>query len=97
VESLCRLRLDPPSRWQVLLAIVATSARYGGRDARLSVAEIATMTGLCERTVKSAVADLIAAGLVRRVGRCRRFAVPLLSRPAPGDEESPLPLPSSRA
>jgi hypothetical protein len=87
------LRLDPPSRWQVLLAIVATSARYGGRDARLSVAELATLTGLCERTVKSSIRDLTAAGLIRRVGRCRRFAVPLLGRPASGDEESPLPLP----
>lgn len=94
MESFCCLRLDPPSRWQVLLAILCTSARYGGRDARLSVAELATMTGLCERTVKSSIRDLIAAGLIRRVGRCRRFAVPLLNATMPGDdEESLLPLP----
>ncbi len=94
VESLCRLRLGPASRWQVLWAILATSARFGGRDARLSVEEVAGLTGLSVRTVKAAIRDLVAAGLVSRPVRYRTLRVALLPSlsEGPGDEESPLPL-----
>jgi hypothetical protein len=81
VERVVALRLRPPSRWQVFLVILFTSSRYGRRDARLSVAEIAARTGLSERTVKSAIGELCKAGLVRRTGRYRRLAVPLLNPP----------------
>ena len=53
-ERLCRLKLGPASRWQVLLAVVLTSARFGGRDAWLRVGDVTGMTGLSARTVKAA-------------------------------------------
>ena len=83
------LRLTPASRWQVFMAVLLTSARYGGRDARLSTADISEVTGLSQRTVKSSVRDLCAAGLLRRTARYRRLAV-LLTRP-PTDEVELLP------
>jgi Winged helix-turn-helix DNA-binding len=79
VEQLVALKLRPPSRWPVLLTVLLTSCRYGRRDARLSVAEIAERTGLSERTVKTALADLELAGLVQRTARYRRFTVPMLA------------------
>ena len=77
VEALCRLKLKPSSHWQVLLAVYLTSMRYGGREAKLSIAGIARMTGLAERTVKGAVAALVKEKLVVRVGRYGRFKVNL--------------------
>ncbi|WP_149108815.1 winged helix-turn-helix transcriptional regulator [Limnoglobus roseus] len=78
---MARLRL-PGSAWQVLFLLATTSCRYGGRDVRLSLQEIATKTGLPSRTVKAAVADLLARGLISRPTRCRRIAVSLVPRPA---------------
>ncbi len=75
VERLATIKLRPTSRWQVLLVILLTSCRYGRRDARLSIAEIADRTKLSESTVKSAINDLCKAGLVRRTSRYRRLAV----------------------
>lgn len=83
-ERVVRLRdLRPASRWQVFLLILLTSCRFGGRPAYLSVADIAAKTGLSARTVKAALADLLAAGLVRRDGRYKRLVVPLLHPPGP--------------
>jgi hypothetical protein len=77
VEALCRLKLKPSSHWQVLLTVYLTSQRYNGNDARLSVADIARMTGLAERTVKGAVTVLRRQKLLVRVGRYRRLKVDL--------------------
>jgi hypothetical protein len=76
-EALCRLGLTTPSHWRVLLAVSMVAARYGGTVARLGVDDLARMTGLAPRTVKAALAALIARGLVIRVGRYRRLAVDL--------------------
>lgn len=81
VEGMARLRLSGSS-WQVMFLLATTSCRYGGRDVRLSLQEIATKTGLPARTVKAAVADLLNRGLVRRPTRYRRLAVTLVPRPA---------------
>jgi DNA-binding IclR family transcriptional regulator len=61
----------------VLLAVLLTSARYGGREARLGVDDLARMTGLGMRTVSGALAGLMRSGLVRRVGRYERLTVHL--------------------
>ena len=91
VEQVLKLDLRPGSRRRVFLAILFTSARYGGRDALLGVADLTRMTGLSPRTVKSAIAALRAAGLIVRVGRYRRLAVPLLAaaRSAGASEDAP--------
>lgn len=78
VEPLLRLRLRPCSRWQVYLAALLTSARYGGRDAKLGIDDICRITGLAPRTVKGAISDLQKSGLIVREGRARRLSVPLL-------------------
>jgi len=79
--AVCRLDLRPPSLWQVFLAVSFTSARYGGGEARLSIDDLCRMTGLAPRTVKGAVADLIARKLLVRVGRyrCLRVNLPVAS------------------
>lgn len=87
VEAIVKLDLKP-SRYRVFLAIACTSARYGGRDAKLGIDDIAEMTGLSERTVKTAVADLVTKGLVTRPSRSRRLAVPMLGSFGPGDPEA---------
>jgi hypothetical protein len=54
-----------------------TSAGYGGRDARLGIDDLVQLTGLARRTVKAALAVLIARGLLVRIGRYRRLRVNL--------------------
>lgn len=83
VEQLARLNLRRPSSWRVFLAILTTCARYGGGDALLGIDDLAGMTGLSTRTVKGALAELRAAGLVVRTGRTRRLFVPLLAAGPP--------------
>ncbi len=87
VSILCKLDLRPPSLWQVFLAVSFTSARYGGRDAKLRIDDLCRMTDLASRTVKGAVAELIARNLLSRVGRygCLRVNFPVAS-PGGADE-----------
>ena len=73
VEGVCRLDLPRPSLWRVYLAVLLTSQRYGGGEARLTTKEIASMTALSPRTVERALADLQAIGVIRRVGRRGRL------------------------
>ena len=95
VERAQRLRLRPTSRWQVFFAILVTSCRFGGKEARLTVQQIAERTGLSTRTVKGSLVDLIRAGHVRRMGRYGRLVVTLLPpTKQPPIEETELPLPS---
>ena len=75
VIALSRLRLKPPSRMSVLLEIVFTWCRYGRKEAWLEISQIAQATDLCQRTTQSSVSDLIAWGLIRRVGRRGKFVV----------------------
>src|SRR5262249_21088197 len=95
----CRLRLRPASRWQVFLAVWATSARYGGGGARLGVADIAAMTGLSARTVKSALAGLVQLSLVSRPRRSRGLAVhlPALAAGRPDGQTVTSPAPARGA
>ena len=78
IEALLRLRLRPCSHWQVYLAVVLTSARHGGKDAKLGIDDICDLTGLAPRTVKAAVSALRKSGLLVREGRTRLLSVPLL-------------------
>ena len=78
VASLLQLRLRPCSRWQVFLAVLLTSARYNGQDAKLGIDDLCDLTGLAPRTVKSAVSALCKSGLLVRVRRSRLLRVPLL-------------------
>ena len=55
-----------------------TSARYGGKDAKLGIDDICRITGLAPRTVKGAVSALCKSGLLVRVRRSRLLRVPLL-------------------
>ena len=77
-ESLLRMRLRPCSRWQVYLAVLLVSARYGNQDAKLRIDDICEITGLAPRTVKGAVSALCKSGLIVREGRTRLLSVPLL-------------------
>lgn len=77
VEIVCRLELRPPSVWQVFLAVLATWARYGRKEARLTVEDLEAMTGLSKRTVKATLAQLLGRGLLARNGRYGRLAVVL--------------------
>jgi hypothetical protein len=61
----------------VLLAVLMTSARYGGREAWLGIDDLVRMTGLASRTVKAALGALIDRKLVTRVGRYRRLVINL--------------------
>ena len=74
-ECLPRLRLRPSSRSQVFLAVLIVWCRFGCGEARLSILDISTMTGLAPGTVKGALADLLARGLLKRLGRYKRLAV----------------------
>ena len=67
VERLPRLELRRPSRWRVYLAVLFQAARYGGGEALLGVEDLVRMTGLSERSVKGALTELRAAGLIVRV------------------------------
>lgn len=77
VKWLIRLDIKRPASWRVLLVIIGEVAN--GDVARLQIKDIVRDTGLCERTVKSAVGELIKAGIIVRVGRVGQFAVPILS------------------
>lgn len=77
VRAIFQMRLPAGSRRQLFLAIMLSSACYGNRDARLGIADLAKLTGLAPRTIKTAVAALINAGLVVRVKRCRYLRVTL--------------------
>lgn len=92
VERVARLRLRPASRWQVLALLLCTSCRFGGKEARLTVAEIASKTGLSERTVKGAIRDLVRRGLVRRLGRYRKLVVVPVGSPSDTPAEVELPV-----
>jgi hypothetical protein len=80
VEQMARLKLKRSSTWRVFFIITATAARYGG-VANLGIEDLARLTDLSPRTVKVAVADLLAAGLIVRLARYRKIAVPLLDAP----------------
>jgi hypothetical protein len=81
VELMARLKLKRPSTWRIFFVITATAARYGG-VAKLGVEDLARLTALSPRTVKTAVAELLAAGLIIRLTRYRKLVVPLLDAPA---------------
>ena len=81
VRALPRLALSPPSRYRVFLAVLLAAARCReGSEARLSISDLAHLTSLAPRTVKAALADLRARGLVERIGRYRRLRI-LLPEP----------------
>src|SRR5262245_41230349 len=44
VEALCRLDLKTGSHWRVLLAVLTTSCRYGGCEAKLGVDDLVRLT-----------------------------------------------------
>lgn len=77
IEQLLKIRLRTGSRWQVLLAVVMTWFRYGQITARLSISDISLKTGLSQRTVNNALAELFAFGVIRRTSRYRHFTVEL--------------------
>jgi hypothetical protein len=79
--AVCELDLRRPSLWRVFLAVLFTSERYGGREARLSTADLTRMTGLAARTVKGAVADLVSRRLLIRTARYERYVVNLAGMP----------------
>ena len=83
VEVVLRLKLRQASRWRVFLAVLLVSARYGGRDARLGIDDVARLTGLAPRTVKAALSALRDGELVVRIRRARLLAVPLLRTKIP--------------
>jgi hypothetical protein len=87
VEAVLRLKLRPASRWRVFLAVLLVSARYGGRDARLGIDDLARLTGLAPRTVKAALTALRNGGLIVRVRRARLLRVPLLTIKLPARPE----------
>lgn len=86
-----RLALRPPSRCQVFMTVFLTWCRYGCKEARLGAKDIALITGLSDRTVKSALAALISTGLLRRVGRYKRLAI--VADALPREEGKPPPSP----
>jgi hypothetical protein len=73
----------------VFLAVLFTSARHGGQEARLEVADLARLTGLGERTVQAALTQLLRQGLLIREGRYRRLKVQLgeMQQPSRGADE----------
>src|SRR5262245_56502773 len=75
VENLIRLRLKPPSQWNVLLIILLAWCRYGRQQAWLSVSQLVDATNYSKRTVSAALQGLFGLGIIRRVGRCRKFTV----------------------
>jgi DNA-binding transcriptional regulator YhcF (GntR family) len=74
-EQVCRLRLRPSSRWKVFLVVLFTWCRYGRREAWLTIPQIAQAAGVSERTVKAALKDLVASGVINRIGRTGKFTV----------------------
>ena len=73
VVWLARLDIKRPASWRVLLVIIGEVGP--GDIARLQIRDIMEVTGLSERTVKSAVAELIRSGIIVRVGRVGAFSV----------------------
>jgi hypothetical protein len=69
--------------------VILTSARYGGKDAKLGIDDICDLTGLAPRTLKSAVSVLCKSGLLVRVRRSRLLSVPLLYRTAATNHRNP--------
>jgi hypothetical protein len=68
IVTLARLSLKRPSEWRTLFAILAS------RNTRINT--LAAIADLSPRSVKTAVAALKSAGLVRRAGgRCSRLRV----------------------
>jgi hypothetical protein len=68
-----RLSLKPPSRWQVFFAVLFPWCRYG--EAWLTIGQIGDRTGLHKRTAQAALSDLIAQGILKRVGRYGKLVV----------------------
>jgi hypothetical protein len=66
----------------VFLAVLFIWCRYGRKEAWLTAGKIAELTGLSERTVKAAIKDLVAIGVIRRIGRAGKFEVILPPQPA---------------
>jgi len=79
VMKLVRLEIKRPASWRVLLTIIGEAAT--GTVARLQIRDICGFTGLCERTVKSAIGELIETGIIVRVVRVGAFSVPMLQSP----------------
>jgi hypothetical protein len=81
------------------LAVLFTSARYGKRDARLSIEDLAGMTGLASRTVKAALATLIDRSLLSRSGRYKSLRVTLIGADVSprGADTYPLAIPAGGA
>ena len=57
------------SEWRVLLAVVWHQYRFGGKEARITLAGISREIGLSQKTVKRAVAVLRTRGILRRRAR----------------------------
>ncbi len=57
------------------MAVLVVWCRYGCGEARLSILDISRTTGLATGTVKGALADLFARGLLKRSGRYKRLVV----------------------
>jgi hypothetical protein len=74
-ECLPPLRLRPASSSQVFLAVLVVWCRFGRTVAKLSIADIGTMTGLAPRTVKGSLTNLIDRGLLKRSGRYKGLVV----------------------
>ena len=64
ILAVARLPLRRSSTWRVLLVLIAHTS-----PATLTVAEIANITGISQRSVKSALQNLRRLNLVRRIGR----------------------------
>jgi hypothetical protein len=75
IGEICRLPITRGSTWRVYLALVFTSCRYRKAEVRMSVSELAEMASLCQRTVRRALGELQAAGLITRAARYRRWRV----------------------
>lgn len=83
------MKLRPCSRWQVYLAVLLTSARYNGQDAKLGIDNLCDLTGLSPRSIKSAISALQKSGLIIRVQRSRLLRVPLLHSTKISSHRSP--------
>ncbi len=81
--QIAKLDLGLTSRYRVLVVILSVSYQYGWRPAKLGVDDLARITGLSARTVKSSLADLMDSGLVVRPSRYRSLAVILPSSVQP--------------
>jgi hypothetical protein len=78
LKGFARLEWGRSSCWRVLLGILGSCDDSG--VANMSIAELSTLTGLSERTVKAALAVMLRDKVVVRLGRYGRISVPLLRR-----------------